>query len=142
MRRNHPSLPAAALAAMLAAPLLTAGCVQRVHEAPGLTPDSPWAVGSDMRVERFEVGESEVRAFRLPASESDVRRYEFIVLKDGYETARFYLERLDDGGWALMEHRSDGISASRGTWPSEPAYQTVRSEVVRLVRERDVRSGV
>jgi len=127
------------LPVLLVLPLLLTSCVRRVHEAPGLTPDSPLAVGNEMRVERFEEGDYEVRVFRLPVSERDDQAYEFIVLEEGYETTRFVLEQLEGGQWALIERRPDGISASHRTWSEGPAYQAVRSEVVRLLRERDGR---
>ncbi|MFO7769405.1 MAG: hypothetical protein R6W82_10690 [bacterium] len=142
MRSIHPPHPPAAIVALLVLPLLLTGCVRRVHEAPGLSSDHPWAVGSDMRVEQFEQGEYEVRVFRLDDSRQGDRRYEFLVLEDGYETTRLVLERLEEGGWALLEYRPEGITASRMTWTEEPAYRTVRAEVVRLLRERDDRTGV
>jgi len=113
---------------------LPAGCVKRVYEAPGLTPGSTLAVGSDMRVETFQVDDWEVRVFQIPLTEGNRRRYQFIVLRRGVYDHNYLLQQLEDGTWALLERRSDGISTTRKTYPVEPDYAAVRAEVEGLLR--------
>ena len=111
------------------------GCVKRVYEAPGLTPGGALTVGSEMRVETFQVEQWEVRAFQIPITGSNKRRYQFAVLKHGIPDHDIMLEQMEDGVWALIENRPDGISITRKTYPQEPAYPTVRAEVIRILRE-------
>jgi|GEM_PF-1511476 len=111
------------------------GCVKRVYEAPGLPPGSTMAVAGDMRVDSFEVERWEVRVFRIPLSDGNRRLYQFIVLKGGVFDHDYSLEQLEDGKWALIERRSDGISVTRKTYTEEPVYTAVKSEVVGLLRQ-------
>lgn len=127
----------AACTISLAAVLLStqlAGCVKRVWDAPGLPPASAFAVGSDMRVETFEIDDWEVRAFRIPISDTNSRRYQFVVLKNGIHQNDYTLVRLEDGTWGLNEVRADGISITHNSFQTEPSYAAVKAEVVRLLR--------
>lgn len=128
---------AAALAISLTVGLLStqpAGCVKRVWDAPGLPPGSAYAVGSDMRVETFEIDDWEVRAFRIPVTEANNRRYQFVVLKNGIHHHDYTLDRLEDGTWELIEVRADGISIARNSYRTEPSYAALKAEVVKLLR--------
>lgn len=111
-----------------------AGCVRRIHEAPGLPPGSDMAVSSEMRLATFEVEDFEVRPFRIPISETNRRRYQFAVLRNGVHQFDYTVERMDDGAWALMEARPDGITIARESWPTEPSYATARVAVIGLLR--------
>jgi hypothetical protein len=110
------------------------GCVRRVYEVPGMPPGSDLAVGSDMRMEKFEVDEFEVQPFRIPLTGTNRRRYQFAVLKDGIEQMNYMVERTEEGVWSLVEARPDGISITRTTWPEEPSYAVVRAAVVNLLK--------
>ena len=110
------------------------GCVKRLYDAPGLPPGSAMAVGSEMRVETFEVDQWEVRAYRIPPTEGNKRLYQFLVLKDGVYDHDYSLDQLEDGTWALIEKRSDGISITRKTFPVEPDYSAVKAEVAGLLQ--------
>jgi hypothetical protein len=111
------------------------GCVKRIYEAPGLPPGSAMAVTSDMRVETFEVDKWEVRAFRMPLEEGNRRLYQFTVLEGGILSHNYSLEQVEDGSWALVEKRADGISMTRKTWATEPGYSAVKGEVIGLLRQ-------
>jgi len=87
-----------------------------------------------MRIETFQVEKWEVRAFRIPITGSNKRRYQFAVLKHGIPDHDIMLEQMEDGIWALIENRPDGISITRKTYSQEPAYSTVRAEVIRILR--------
>lgn len=130
MRRN--ALALLVFASILL--LLPSGCVKRVWDAPGLPPGSSMAVGSEMRVETFEVDDLEVRVFRIPISESNNRRYQFTVLKQGIKDRDFTLERMEEGVWGLLEIRSDGITITRKTYQTEPAYSTLKADVIELIQ--------
>ena len=125
-------------AVLLLAGSLT-GCVKRVWDAPGLPPGSTMAVSSEMRTETFMIDELdlEVRSFRIELSGTNNRRYQFLILKDGVHQYNYYLDRLSDGSFGLIEMRMDGISLTRKTYPTEPAYQTVRADVVGLLKGGD-----
>ncbi len=127
-----------AFSAAVVTGLLLGGCVRRVHEAPGLTPGSDLAVGSSMRLETFEVEDLEVRSFQMPLSRTNQRRFQFVVLKQGIKQVDFMVQRLEDGTWALLEARTDGITVTRDTWGAEPAYAAARAAVVAALRGEDV----
>ena len=112
------------------------GCVKRVWDAPGLPPGSPMAVSSEMRTETFMIDELdlEVRSFRIELSGTNNRRYQFVILKGGVHQYNYYLDRVEDGSFGLIEIRTDGISLTRKTYPTEPAYQTVKADVVELLK--------
>ena len=112
---------------------IAGGCVRRVWEAPGLRPGSPWTVSSDMRVETFEFGEHVVRSFRMEISDTNHRRYQFVVHNQTEHEADFTLDTTSTGLWELVERRPDGISVTRQSWEQEPAYATVKAAVIRLL---------
>jgi hypothetical protein len=95
------------------------------------------AVGSDMRVETFEVDDWEVRVFRMPISEGNRRLYQFSVLNGGVLNRTYTLDQLEDGTWVLIERRSDGISNTKKSFAAEPSYVAVKGEVIGLLREGD-----
>jgi hypothetical protein len=119
--------------------LLSSGCVRRVHEAPGLPPNSPLAVRADMRVETFEVETREVRVFRFPLTGGNNRRYQFAVLLDGRPEFDIMVERSGEESWALVERRPDGISITHQTWTAEPSYTAAKAAVVTILRDREGR---
>ncbi len=113
------------------------GCVKRVYEAPGLSPGNVMAVGSDMRVETFEVDDWEVRVFRMPIKEGNRRLYQFSVLTGGILDRTYTLDQLEDGSWVLIEKRSDGIMDTKKSFGAEPSYLAVKGDVIDLLREGD-----
>ena len=141
---RHSHRPASMAQSTLLMALLTllllvglTGCVRRVYEVPGMPPGSDLAVGSDMRMEKFEVDEFEVRSFRIPLTGTNRRRYQFAILKNGIEQMNYMIERAEEGTWSLIEARPDGISITRATWPEEPSYAVARAAVVGLLRGGD-----
>ncbi len=122
------------LPAATAGAVLLGGCVRRVHEAPGLPPGSELAVSSSMRMETFEVDDLEVRSYQIPLTGTNQRRYQFVVLKQGIKQNDYMVQLLEDGTWALLEVRSDGITLSKSTWTAEPAYSAARSAVIAALR--------
>ena len=119
---------------ILTGAVLLGGCVKRVHEAPGLPPGSEMAVRSSMRVETFEVDDLEVRSFQMPLSGTNQRRYQFVVLKQGIKQHDYMVQVLEDGTWALLEVRSDGITLTRSSWTAEPSYAAARAAVISALR--------
>ena len=110
------------------------GCVKRVWDAPGLPPGSVMAVSGDMRGETFMVDDLEVRSFMIELSDTNNRRYQFVILSNGVHQYDFYLDRQADGSFDLVEKRADGISLARKSYPTEPAYATVRTDIVNLLK--------
>ncbi len=95
------------------------------------------AVGSDMRVETFEVDDWEVRVFRMPIKEGNRRLYQFSVLTGGVLDRTYTLDQLEDGSWVLIEKRSDGIMDTKKSFGAEPSYLAVKGDVIDLLREGD-----
>jgi len=95
------------------------------------------AVGSDMRVEVFDVDDWEVMVFRIPIKEGNTRLYQFSVLTDGVLNRTYTLDQLEDGSWVLIENRTDGISITKKSFGAEPSYLAVKGEVIGLLREGD-----
>ena len=120
----------------LSLPGLT-GCVKQIYEAPGLSPGSVMAVGSDMRVETFEVDDWEVRVFRIPIKEGNRRLYQFSVLTGGVLNRIYTLDQLEDGSWVLIEKKSNGISDTKKSFDAEPSYLVLKGEIIGLLREGD-----
>jgi len=58
----------------------------------------------------------------------------FVGLKQGIKQVDFMVQRLDDGTWALLEVRTDGITLTRDTWGAEPSYSAARAAVVAALR--------
>ena len=86
-----------------------------------------------MRVETFEFGEHVVRSFRMEISDTNRRRYQFVVHNQTEHEADFTLDTTSTGLWELVERRPDGISVTRQSWEQEPAYATVKAAVIRLL---------
>jgi len=134
MRRKDLSLFIPAV--LLVLPILS-GCVKRIWDAPGLPPGSSMAVSGDMRGETFTVedlDDLEVRSFIIELSTTNNRRYQFVILHSGVHQYDYFLDRQADGSFDLVEKRSDGISLARKSYPSEPAYSTVKADVVELLK--------
>jgi len=110
------------------------GCVKRIWDAPGLPPGSSMAVSGDMRGETFTVDDLEVRSFIIELSATNNRRYQFVILRGGVHQFDYFLDRQADGSFDLVEKRSDGISLARKSYPTEPAYATVRTDVIELLK--------
>ncbi len=126
----------ALIPAVLVSGVSMSGCGEIVGDAPGLPPGSAMAVSSEMRTETFMINELdlEVRSFMIELSGTNNRRYQFVILKDGVHQYNYYLDRLEDGSFGLIERRTDGISLTQRTYPTEPAYQTVKADVVELLK--------
>lgn len=118
----------------LSLPGLT-GCVKRVYEAPGLFPGNVMAVGSDMRVEVFDVDDWEVRVFRMPIKKGNRRLYQFSVLTGGVLNRTYMLDQLEDGSWVLIEKKSNGISDTKKSFDAEPSYLALKGEIIGLLKE-------
>jgi hypothetical protein len=114
--------------------LVVSGCVKRVWDAPGLPPGSSRAVSGDMRGETFMVDDLEVRSFMIELSTTNNRRYQFVILSSGVHQYDYFLDRLTDGTFDLVEKRADGISLTRKSYPTEPAYVVVRTDIVDLLK--------
>lgn len=119
---------------VFAAMVSMSGCVKRVWDAPGLSPGSAMMVSSEMRAETFMVEDLEVRSFRIELSGTNSRRYQFVILRNGVHQFDYSLDRLEDGSFGLVEMRADGISMTRKTYPTEPAYATVKTDVVQFLK--------
>ena len=126
-------LPLFIPAAFMVLPFVS-GCVKRVWDAPGLSPGSAMAVSGDMRGETFTVDDLEVRSFMIELSTTNNRRFQFVILRSGVHQYDYFLDRLADGTFDLVEKRADGISLTRKSYPSEPAYSTVRTDIVDLLK--------
>lgn len=126
----------ALIPAVLVFAVSMSGCVKRVWDAPGLPPGSAMAVSSEMRTETFMINDLdlEVRSFMIELSGTNNRRYQFVILKDGVHQYNYYLDRLEDGSFGLIERRTDGITLTQRTYPTEPAYQTVKADVIELLK--------
>lgn len=123
---------------VLAITVLLPGCVKRVQEAPGLVPGSPYMVQDAMRGETFDVGDYEVRSYRIPLTGENRRRFQFLVLNkiSAIQERSFSVVQLPDGTWALTEERPDGISVTQQTWSTEPSYQAAKIRVSQLIAPR------
>ncbi len=113
---------------------VVSGCVKRVWDAPGLPPGSSMAVSGDMRGETFMVDDLEVRSFMIELSTTNNRRYQFVILSSGVHQYDYFLDRQADGTFDLVEKRADGISLTRKSYPTEPAYVVVRTDIVDLLK--------
>ncbi len=94
-------------------------------------------VGSDMRVEVFEVDDWEVRVFRMPIKEGNRRLYQFSVLTGGVLNRTYMLDQLEDGSWVLIEKKSNGISDTKKSFDAEPSYLALKGEIIGLLKEGD-----
>lgn len=121
--------------AVFAVAVSMSGCVKRVWDAPGLSPGSAMMVSSEMRAETFMVEDLEVRSFRIELSDTNSRRYQFVILRSGVHQFDYSLDRLEDGSFDLVEMRADGISLTRKTYPTEPTYAIVKADVMQLLKE-------